>query len=150
MSQMSQMSQFKKETTYLDCSKVTKSDEDGLETDEECVSWTWDDLKEAQKVDKKIGCIIKLMKDSSEEPDCKKVTLKSSGVKTLWSLWTRLQIRDGILKRKFEDVDRRLESWQVVLPHIYRGEFMRMAHGGMTGEHLGYRKILAAIQARGY
>jgi len=60
------------------------------------------------------------MKDSSEQPDWENVTLKSSSVKTLWSLWTRLQIRDGILKRKFEDVVGRLESWQIVLPHIYR------------------------------
>jgi len=65
-------------------------------------------------------------------------------------MWQRLSIRDGVLKRKFEEVNGIGERWQIILPEKLRKEFMTIAHGGMTGGHLGYRKTAAAIQARAY
>jgi len=65
-------------------------------------------------------------------------------------MWQRLSIRDGILKRKFEEVNGIGERWQIILPEKFRKEFIVIALGGMTGGHLGFRKTAAAIQARAY
>jgi transposase InsO family protein len=115
-----------------------------------CVSWSFEELIQAQKDDKEINCIIQWFEESTEPPDWDKVTMKSACVKTLWSMWPRLRIQDGILKRRFEDVNGKDENWQIILPRVYRIEFMRIAHSGMTGGHMGYRKTAAAIQRRAY
>jgi len=59
-------------------------------------------------------------------------------------------MRDGILMRRFEAVDGRSERWQTVLPTEMREEFLRIAHSGMTGGHLGRDKTAAVIQSRAY
>ena len=42
------------------------------------------------------------------------------------------------------------QIWQVVLPKVLREEFLTLAHGSMTGGHLGQKKAAAAVQARAY
>ena len=63
-------------------------------------------------------------------------------------MWTRLSLRDGILRRKLEDVDGKSDRWQIVLPKVYRTEFMTIAHGGMSGDHLGTSKTAAAVSSQ--
>jgi len=41
-------------------------------------------------------------------------------------------------------------TWQIVLPKVYRKEFMEIAHGGITGGHLGVLKTSSGIKARAY
>jgi len=114
------------------------------------MSWSWDDLQVAQQNDKDIACILDLMKQSNDQPLWKLVALKSQNVKTLWNQWPRLQIKQGILKRRFEEIETNDERWQIVLPHIFREEFLRIAHSGMTGGHLGKKKMEFAVQQRAY
>jgi len=56
------------------------------------VSWSWDDLKEAQKADKEIGPILSWLAVGPEQPPWEKVALSSSETKTLCGMWTRLSI----------------------------------------------------------
>ena len=65
-------------------------------------------------------------------------------------MWVRLSLRDGILKRRFDEINGNGERWQIVLPKIYREEFMKIAHGGMTGGHFGQAKTAIGIQLRAY
>jgi hypothetical protein len=76
--------------------------------------------------------------------------LKHRDVKVLWAMWPRLAIRDGLLKRRFEDAVSGADRWQIVVPGVYRQEFMSVAHRGMMGGHLGRQKTTAAIQSRAY
>ena len=76
--------------------------------------------------------------------------MRSSATKILWQMWPRLTIIDGILRRRFDEVDRKTVRWSIVLPRLYGTEFMKFAHEGMTGGHFGYAKMAAAIQLRGY
>jgi transposase InsO family protein/predicted aspartyl protease len=114
------------------------------------MSWTWDDLKAAQKEDKDIGCIIEWMTEKTEQPPWSYVALKSDDTKTIWNMWPRLALRDGALKRRFEEVDGTQERWQIILPKVFRKEFMEIAHTGMTGGHLAEKKTALAIQLRAY
>jgi hypothetical protein len=114
------------------------------------MSWSWDDLKLAQKQDKDIGCIVDWLSQKSEQPPWDWVALKSKDTKTLWYLWPRLEIRDGILRRRFDEMNAKSTSWQIVLPSIFRKEFLRIAHGGMTGGHLGKSKMKVSVQKRAF
>ena len=114
------------------------------------MSWTWDDLKLAQKQDKEIGCIVEWLSNRAEQPPWGDVALKSAETKTLWNFWPRLSLQEGVLKRRFEEVDGQEASWQIVLPKAFRQEFLNIAHSGMTGGHLGERKTALAVQSRAY
>ena len=77
----------------------------------------------------------------------------ASGTKVLWNmrrLRTCLSLREGILRRKFEDVDGKSGRWHIVLPKVYRTEFMTIAHWGMSGGHPGTSKTAAGIRSRAY
>jgi transposase InsO family protein len=59
-------------------------------------------------------------------------------------------VRDGLLKRRFESIDGTTERWQVIWPRKLRSEFLKIAHGGMTGGHLGRQRTAHAVQSRAY
>jgi transposase InsO family protein len=97
-----------------------------------------------------LATIICLLETSAEKPSWDDVALKHRDVKVLWAMWPRLAVRDGLLKRRFEDAATGVNKWQVIMPRTLREEFMSIAHGGMTGGHLGKKKTAAAIQSRAY
>jgi hypothetical protein len=76
--------------------------------------WSLDGLRAAQREDADIGFVIQLLQNHEAKPDWETVALQSKDVKTLWSMWPRLAVRDGLLKRRYEDVNSREERWQVV------------------------------------
>jgi len=76
-----------------------------------CASWSWDELKEAQKQDKDTECIVEWLTEKPEQPHSDLISLKSAVTKTLWYMWQRLSIREGVLKRKFEEIDGSEERW---------------------------------------
>jgi len=112
--------------------------------------WSPEGLREAQNADSDISYVIDLLQRHSEKPPWKNVAMKSTDVKTLWNMWPRLQIREGILYRRFESIDGLTVKWQVVLPASLREEFLVTVHGGMTGGHLARRRTAAGIQSRAY
>jgi transposase InsO family protein len=114
------------------------------------MSWTWEDLKAAQRNDSEIGPIIAWLEEKPEQPPWEAVATKSSPVKTLWHMWNRLVIQEGVLRRRFEDIKEGSNIWQIVIPKVYRAELMEIAHGGMSGGHLGLSKTQASIQLRAY
>ena len=105
------------------------------------VSWTWEDLVKEQKDDKDIGPILGWIQEGSEQPPWETVALHSADTKALWNMWPRLSVRDGVLKRRFEEADGLSNRWQIIIPKKYRYEFMELAHGGMTGGHLAFALV---------
>jgi len=128
-------------------SQESPQEESGVVTGQQ---WSTEGLRVAQRADPDINVIIELMEANDEQPSWETVSPLSSDVKFLWKFWPRLKIQNGVLVRRFESVDGRSEVWQVVLPQKLRDEFLALAHGGMTGGHLGQRKTAAAVQARAY
>ena len=112
--------------------------------------WSLEGLRDAQRGDPEIACVIHMMEKSERKPEWESVSLASSDVKKLWVQWPRLAMRDGLLRRRFKSADGLSVSWQVVLPAALRTEFLQVAHGGMTGGHLGRRRTAATVQARAY
>ena len=112
--------------------------------------WSLEGLQLAQSEDPDISCLLTLMESSKEKPSWYDVALRTADVKTLWGMWPRLAVRDGLLSRRFFGIDEKQERWQVVLPKVLRREFLAVTHGVMTGGHLGRMKSLDAVQSRAY
>jgi hypothetical protein len=117
---------------------------------ERILCWSLEGLCAAQRDDPDIAIIIRFLEEDPRKPEWDAVSLKSRDVKTLWQMWSRLAIRDGLLKRKFEAPDGLTVKWQKVWPKILREEFLKLAHGGMTSGHMNRRKTAAAVQSRAY
>jgi len=112
--------------------------------------WSPEGLKMEQQKDLDLSFIIKLKENDDAKPPWEAVALDSHDVKTLWAQWPRLAVKDGLLKRRFEEANGLSSYWQVIIPTSLRNEFLSFAHGGMTGGHFGRRRTSAAIQSRAY
>ena len=73
---------------------------------------------------------------NKQQPDWEEIGNWPEKAKVLWWQWSRLSVRDGILCRKWESVDGKEISWQIIVPKRARQECIRKMHEGMTGCHL--------------
>ena len=112
--------------------------------------WSFEELVRTQEADPDIGPIVSLLKLNADNTTWESISLSSRDTKTLWGMWPRLAIRNGLLKKKFETADGSSERWQIVWPNELRQEFLRIAHSGMTGGHMRKRRTAVAIQSRAY
>jgi len=79
-----------------------------------------ENMKIKQQEDANILLVIKLMQSFENKPPWESVALSTRSVKTLWTQWSRLAIRDGLLQRRFEAADGKSTWWQVVMPFSLR------------------------------
>jgi len=112
--------------------------------------WSLAKIQKAQRADHIIKCVMDLLQSHRIKPPWETVALESHDVKALWAQWPRLEIRNGLLKRRFESPDGLSVCWQIVWPSSLKTDLLHLAHGGMIGGHFGRRRSTASIQARVY
>ena len=71
---------------------------------------------------------------------------QSLTVRRLMQLWPRLVVVNGILWRRYEDVETNQEWRQLVVPQVLREEVMGELHGGVMSGHLGESKTLQQLK----
>ena len=115
-------------------------------------SWTIDELKQWQDEDSAIKIVKRWREKGSTCPKWTNITHEDGGVKALWSQWESLEIRKGILYRKFytENKEESGVIYQYVAPKRLRKEIMRHLHDHQTGGHLGITKTLYNVRQRFY
>ena len=59
-------------------------------------------------------------------------------------------MKNGKLYRQFQSTDGLQERLQLIPPLDYRQDLLRLIHGGMTGGHLGAKKMKDQVQRRAY
>jgi len=97
------------------------------------VSWKWEDLEAAQRADPEIGPIVGRLLEKPEQPPWDSVTLKSSGTKTLRRMWSHLSIRDGVLKKRFAEVDDSTRDGRSFCPTYIGQSLCRSLMGNVRG-----------------
>ena len=140
------------------CAAVTVEEEqkseaqqsEGKEPPNDMLGWTIAEIREAQRRDPEINFILQLIEWSKEKPSWSLVEGQSTDVKTLWNEWQRLVKKEDILFRRWTSIDGSPNRLQVILPTEYRQQFIRMAHSGMTGGHLGRSKTEEQVRQRAY
>jgi transposase InsO family protein len=108
-----------------------------------------DTIRQAQTYDTDIAPILNMLSGDCDQPAWDDVAHMSACSKSLWRQWGRLRIINGVLCRRFERIN---ESpiWQTVMPRGLRHEFVKTAHEGMNGGHLGRKRTEAIVKARAY
>lgn len=95
--------------------------------------------------------MITRMELSESMPTGEEIRGLSGVVKTLVTQWPQLELRDGLLTRKWLDTeDNHVRWYQLIPPPIRRTSIVQIAHEGMTGGHLGLRRTSAQVQRRAY
>ena len=112
--------------------------------------YSFEAIRQAQQEDPTIRFICDLVESGASKPHWNDVSAKSKEAKVLWSFWPRLSVRNGLLCRHFEYIDRQDVHWQIILPKKLQTEFLNMIHAGVMCGHQGYKKTAAALQARVY
>ena len=124
-----------------DCSE--KKSEDGEES-------TAKDLRESQLRDKTIGQVIRWKESRDKRPEWNEVSPGDAVIKRYWTQWDRLQMREGVLYRKWESEKGDRITWQLVLPKELRQDMTQRLHSDPTSGHLGKTKTLDRVQRRYY
>jgi len=98
------------------------------------------DVAKEQKADRNIAPVLELRKKSSERRDIQELLPESEEAKRLWSEWHRLEVIEGVLYRRRDKAGKQENDLQLIVPSSMKQDFLRRAHGGMTGGHLGVRR----------
>ena len=85
------------------------------------------------------------LEEGAQAPDLVAILRENESVKIYWHQRERLYLREGIIYRKTPD-----GVEQLVVPRAMREEYLKLAHTGITGGHLGVRRTRGQIRRRAY
>ena len=71
-------------------------------------------------------------------------------LKSIWSQWPRLQLKDDIVVRKWAVLGTDVVFWQAIVPFSHRRMVLKYAHDIKASGHLGVKKTLSKIRQRYY
>jgi transposase InsO family protein len=112
--------------------------------------WTSEHMSEAYDADEELSEIYHLLRENEEQVPWGTVIRSSQVTKIYWKQWTRLRVIDGVLYRRWDPVNGSPHHYQLIPPKSYRERFLKEAHTGITGGHLGVRKTRIQLQRRTY
>lgn len=102
-------------------------------------------MKDAQTSDPDLGIVRRWLEDGASAPDLVEILQESEAVKVYWHQRDHLYLRDGVMYRRKPDGEE-----QVLLPKLLREEYLRLAHTGITGGHMGVRRTRWQVRRRAY
>ena len=120
--------------------------------------WTWsrDDMIRLQEDEPAIMSVLQWKLDGVKKPLWKEVSQESGDLKALWGLWKSLEVKDGLLYRRFvpemavKEQENPCVIFQVVAPKAIRQNILRMVHSHKTTDHLEVREMLHSVRQSFY
>ena len=109
-----------------------------------------DVLRTAQRSDEAVGFIIRCLEILKQKPDWAEVEGLDLDTQNLYAQWEVLELRDGVLYRRFERPDGTLSRFQLVVPTTLRVSLLRQLHGGKTSGHFGVAKTQDLVRQFAY
>ena len=103
-----------------------------------------------QHNDESIAYIIQLRKQYADQPNWTAVAGKSDVVRAYWAQFDSLVLKNNVLYRYSYTNEGVTKGMQVIVPRSLQQEFIRQAHGGMTGGHFGIKRTQDQVSRRGY
>ena len=107
------------------------------------------EIRSAQESDPDV-CKVKSWVEKGYRQEQKEIACESHFVKSLWCQWSRLQLEDGILVRRWDLLGTDIVHWQAIVPLSQRRVVLNYAHDIKASGHLGIRKTLGRIRQRFY
>ncbi|VDI14075.1 Hypothetical predicted protein [Mytilus galloprovincialis] len=106
-------------------------------------------LKEIQNNDHDLKIVTKWV-ETDERPDYKDISDKGFFLRSLWNQWNNLELRDGLIYRRFEDPATKIVKMQAIIPLSERKKVLQFSHDDKCSAHLGIHKTLAKIRQSYY
>ena len=103
----------------------------------------------AQRKDKILKQVIE-WNMKGKRPEWEEVSPAGPRLKAYWLQWDRLDIRDGILMRRWENEKGDEVTWQIVVPESKKDEILKDLHDHKVAGHLGTTRTVKRIQERLY
>ena len=115
-------------------------------------NWTIDQLRQWQDEDPDLKQVKTWKESKKTRPKWTEISHESGDVKSLWSQWDSLELRNGVLYHKFHKgtVTELCIQYQLIAPKKLRKDIMKHLHDHRTGGHLGVTKTLYNIRRRFY
>ena len=113
------------------------------------LNWSSDDIKEQQTADVSLQVIMNSLEQSDSRPNWSTVSGVSSVAKTLWRMWDRLSLQEGILFRTWHN-DNNTSFKQIIVPVQCRKDVFNLCHNIPSAAHLGADKTLPKAQQTFY
>ena len=110
-------------------------------------TWSLDDLRQWQQQDGLIQTLLHWKEKDGQKPKWGEVAGQTKLVKTLWAQWESLEVKDGILLRRWSPrpgTSHRIQ--QLVAPRQLQKEILEGLHSNRLGRHFGVRKTLVNIR----
>ena len=124
-------------------SASTEADSEGLETI---------DLQQLQRDQSQDPVIsqVQTWVETGQRPAWNAVSALDPETKALYSQWTSLSIRDGLLHRRWQTPNGHREVFQLLVPRQLRPRVLQLVHGSVGAGHFGVAKTLHRLRARFY
>ena len=114
---------------------------------------TWDplELSKATSKDKDLKIVKEFLRRLEvEEIPVNEISSSSRVVKLYWTQKDRLELKDGVLYRRWEGENNSINHWQIIPPADYQNKVIALFHDGMTNCHTGIKKTQEKIQKFAY
>jgi RNase H-like domain found in reverse transcriptase/Integrase zinc binding domain len=107
-------------------------------------------ISQVQRDDPQLLPVIKAVESGLSQPNEEHWRAEGRETKAYFSQSKLLTLQNGILYRRWINSKNETLWLQLVVPRSLRSHFLTLAHSGMTGGHLGFRKTMDQIQRRAY
>ena len=101
-------------------------------------------VRELQLQDPSIGPLL-LAKESENKPLAKELVTASPASRHYWLLWDQLEVRNGVLFKRFYCKAGLEDNLQLIVPMQLRNDVLLHSHDALMGGHLGCKKTKGKI-----
>ena len=102
--------------------------------------------KPEQDANPDIGPIMQWKWVGDDCPRCEDVSPEFRDAKVLWHQWEWLFVVQGVLHRRFYELEGQGWRYQLVVPDRRRKDLLQRLHGGAIAAHLGTARTLALAE----
>jgi transposase InsO family protein len=107
------------------------------------------EIAAAQRVDPELGDVYERMEAGRGPLSRDEFAALGSVAKAYFSQWDRLELREGVLYRRWEPVDGSPTRLQLIPPRCVRQDLIKQAHCGLNA-HVGAHKTIEAVRLRAF
>jgi len=111
--------------------------------------WTAKELADLQASDTDISPVLQCLISGNKKPSLQAVKPYSTETKAYFAQFDTLELKNGVVYRKFYGKDGQVELYQLLAPRKIRAKIIQNVHSNLTG-HFNAKKTQKQIQQRCY
>ncbi|PIK35807.1 Retrovirus-related Pol polyprotein from transposon [Apostichopus japonicus] len=111
---------------------------------------TKDEIRSKQKEDKDLGIVLGWKENGNDRPHWEQVAGNNNAVRNYWNQWQQLEVKNGILYRKFESPTGEKFTYQLIVPEDMREDILKLSHDHKVAGHFKTKKTIDRVRNNYY